>query len=410
MTQDNRGQIMRTVWRFHSAGELVFGWCAVRETGEICQRQKLRKVFVLTDKVLLNVGVVHKVLESLKAAGVDAVVYPGGEPEPTLDACNRAIEAAKGYGPDGIIGLGGGSNMDMAKITAKVLAHGGTPMDYVGDDRIPGPIMPLICIPTTAGTGSEVSGADVFTDSSTQLKLGSLSNYLRPRVAIVDPDLSSTCPKKVTADSGIDALTHAIEAFTAVDNEVFPLPEGQKSVYQGRHFFGSMVAEKAIRLCGSYLKRAVQDGSDHEAREGMAMAATLGGLAFSNVGVAAVHALEYPVGGAVHCSHGEGNGLLLPFVMRFNMPNRKKEFGWIANWLGVDTNGMSEDVAAEAAITAVNQLKRDIGIPERLRDLGVREDQLRTFAEKSHAIVRIMRVNPRAATVEDLEGILRQAW
>lgn len=401
---------MRTVWRFHSAGELVFGWGAVAETGDLCLRQKLERVFLLTDNTLVDLDIAEKVLVSLRESGVEVHLFPGGEPEPTLAACNQAIQAAKDFRPDGIIGLGGGSNMDMAKIVAKVLAHGGTPLDYVGDDKVPGPILPLICVPTTAGTGSEVSGADVFTDTSTQLKLGCLSNYLRPRVAIVDPDLSSTCPRKVTADSGIDALTHAIEAFTAVDNEVFPLPKGQRSVYQGRHFFGSMVAEKAIRLCGTYLKRAVLDGSDSEAREGMAMAATLGGLAFSNVGVAAVHALEYPVGGAVHCSHGEGNGLLLPYVMRFNLPERKREFGWIANWLGENTTGMNEDEAAEAAITAVNKLKQDIGIPARLRDLGVKEDQLRIFAEKSHSIVRIMRVNPRKASVDELEEILKQAW
>jgi alcohol dehydrogenase class IV len=246
--------------------------------------------------------------------------------------------------------------------------------------------------------------------TSTQLKLGSLSNYLRPRIAIVDPQMSVSCPKKVTADSGIDALTHAIEAFTAVDNEVFPLPKGQRSVYQGRHFFGDMVAEKAIKLCGQFLKRAVLDGNDLEAREGMALAATLGGLAFSNVGVAAVHALEYPIGGAVHCSHGEGNGLLLPYVMKFNLPERKKEFALIANWLGESTQGMDEDAAANKAVEAVEKLRSEIDIPGKLSQIGVKENQLHEFAVKAHSIQRILRVNPRTTSVEDLEKILRDAF
>src|SRR5262249_51596439 len=154
--------------------------------------------------------------------------------------------------------------------------------------------------------------------------------YLRPTLAVVDPLLTVSCPPKVTADSGIDALTHAIEAYTAVDNADFPLPPGERSCYQGRHPLGDVTAEKGIELCGKFLRRAVRDGQDLEAREGMALAATLAGLAFSNVGVALVHALEYPVGPVTHCSHGEGNGLLLPYVMRYNLPVRVKEFARVA--------------------------------------------------------------------------------
>src|SRR5262249_40137292 len=159
----------------------------------------------------------------------------------------------------------------------------------------PGPVAPLICMPTTGGTGSEVSAAAVLTDTDNQMKVGILSNYLRPRVALVDPLLTASCPPKVTAGSGIDALTHAIEASTAVDNAAFPLPSGERTVYQGRHPLGDVLAERAIALIGAHLRRAVARGDDLDAREGMALGATLAGLAFSNVGVALVHALEYPV-------------------------------------------------------------------------------------------------------------------
>jgi alcohol dehydrogenase class IV len=222
--------------------------------------------------------------------------------------------------------------------------------------------------------------------------------------------LTVSCPPKVSADSGIDALTHAIEGYTAVDNAVFPLPPGERSVYQGKHPMGDMCAEKAISLIGQYLVRAVKDGNDLEAREGMALAALLAGLAFSNVGVAVVHALEYPVGGAVHCSHGCGNGLLLPYVMRFNLPARVQEFGVIARLLGENTSGLNEQAAAEKAIMAVERLRNAIGIPARLRDIGVKEEQLRPFAEKASGIQRILRVNPRPVTVDDLHGILKSAY
>jgi len=291
-----------------------------------------------------------------------------------------------------------------------VLAHGGSPRDYVGDDRIPGPVLPLVCVTTTAGTGSEVTAAAVLTDSANAMKVGVLSNFLRPRIAVVDPCLTVGCPPTVTADSGIDALTHAIEAYTAIDNEVFPLPAGERSVYQGRHPLGDILAARAIELVGANLVRAVDHGADLAARESMALGALLAGLAFSNVGVALVHAMEYPVGGAVHCSHGAGNGLLLPYVMRFNLSARPRQFAQIAALLGENTAGLTEAASAEQAITAVERLKRASKIPERLRDLGVQREQLPAFATKAAGIRRILRVNPRPASEAEILAIYEAAY
>jgi alcohol dehydrogenase len=400
---------MRETWTFHSAGSLLFGPNACQQLGEVAARLGARRMLVVTDPVLLKAGLFERVRLPLSDAGVIVEVFSGGEPEPSLKAAEACIAMARSFKPDALLGLGGGSNMDLAKISATILAHGGHPRDYVGDDRIPGPVLPLICMPTTAGTGSEVSAASVLTDTENHIKVGVLSNYLRPRVALVDPLLTVSCPPKVTADSGIDALTHAIEAYTAVDNATFPLPPGERSVYQGRHPLGDVLAEKAISLVGRYLRQAVAYGSNPEAREGMALAATMAGLAFSNVGVALVHAMEYPLGGATHCSHGAGNGLLLPYVMKFNLPSRVKEFAHIARVLGEETEGLSFDQAAQRAVVAVEKLRADIGIPNRLRDLGVKEEQLRGFAEKAAGIRRILRVNPRPASVEEIEGIYRAA-
>lgn len=401
---------MRETWTFHSAGQLLFGRNAIRQLGDVATRLGAKRALIVTDPILTKAGLAERAREPLAACGLATETFSGGEPEPSMRAAVECIALAQKFRPDVLIGLGGGSNMDLAKITAVILAHGGHPRDYVGDDQIPGPIRPLICVPTTAGTGSEVSAASVLTDSENKIKVGILSNYLRPRVALVDPLLTVSCPPKVTADSGIDALTHAIEAYTAVDNAEFPLPPGERSVYQGKHPLGDLMAVGAIAGIGANLRRAVANSSDLDAREGMALAATLAGLAFSNVGVAVVHALEYPVGGATHCSHGAGNGLLLPYVMRFNLPKRTKQFAHIAQLLGEDVSGLSDEIAAERAIVAVERLREDIGIPRHLRDLGVREEQLRPFAEKAFGIKRILRVNPRPVTVDDLLGILQAAY
>lgn len=395
---------MGATWTFHSAGQIVFGPGAVEQLGGIATRMGLRSVQLVSDPVLDSAGIVEKVKKPLREAGIEVLLDLGGEPEPTWQAAMACLAKAREWRPDGIIGLGGGSNMDLAKLTAKCLTHGGEPGDYTGDDRLPGPIMPLVCIPTTAGTGSEVSCADVYTDPRQGIKLGSLSNHLRPRLALVDPLLTHSCPPKVTADSGIDALVHAIEAFTAVDNEAFPLPAGQRSCYQGRHPMGMAMAREAISLAGKHLRRAVAKGTDAEARSGMALAAMYGGLAFSNVGVALVHALEYAVASFVPVSHGAGNGLLLPHVMRFNMPGRERDMVEIARLLG------HGELEPARAIDSVASLAAEIGIPQRLRDLGVSQDMLAPMAEKTLAMTRILRVNPRQPTVGDLMAILQSAY
>lgn len=401
---------MRTTFTFHTAGQLLFGRHAVRQLPEQLARLKVARLLLVTDKHLEKAGILAAVREPLLAAGIAVDVFDGGEPEPSLDLVEAVLDQARRFRPDGVLGLGGGSNMDLAKIAAAVLTHGGQVRDYLGEDKIPGPVMPLICVPTTSGTGSEVSAASVLTDKAAGVKVGILSNYLRPRLALVDPELTLTCPRKVTADSGIDALTHAIEAFTAVDNAEFPLPPGERSTYQGRHPIGDMLAEKSIALVGKHLVRACDAPQDYEAREGMALAAVLGGMAFSNVGVAIVHALEYPLGAVLHCSHGAGNGLLLPYVMRYNLTPRKREFARIAELLGTNVTGLDETAAAEAAITAVEKLRTAIGIPNRLREIGAKPEQLAGFAEKAFAIKRVIRVNPRVPTLDDFRTILETAY
>jgi alcohol dehydrogenase class IV len=403
---------MRT-WSFSSAGALFFGRNAVQiHLRDACERLGAKRAFIVTDAILVKTGLLAQTTEPLTAAGVTFQHFDKITPEPGVEVVRACVAAARSFNPDVIIGLGGGSNMDTAKLASMILAHGKDPLDYTGDCRVPGPVKPLICIPTTAGTGSEVSAAAVFGDTANHIKVSCLSPFLRPAFAIVDPLFTVSCPPKVTADSGIDALTHAIEGFCAVNNDDFPLPSGEKTVYQGKNPMADLMAREAITLVGKFLKRAVKDGNDLEARDGMALAATLGGLAFSNAGVALVHAMEYPVGGAVHVSHGAGNGLLLPFVMRFNLPKRVELTSQIG-WLLGRQMGMTESPAdsAEATLKAIEQLRADIGIPLRLRDIGVKEEMLPGFAAKAFAIKRLMRVNPRMPQSEDeILSIYRAAF
>jgi alcohol dehydrogenase class IV len=401
---------MRTTWTLHSAGQIVFGQHAATQIGDIARSLKSQRALLVSDRTLVSAGLAEPLRTSLEAKGIRVAIFDEGEAEPSIRIALACHEAAVQLRPDLLVGLGGGSNMDLAKIAAVLLTHGGHPRDYVGEGKVPGPILPVIAVPTTAGTGSEVSGASVLTDAERQLKVGVLSNYLRPSVALVDPLLTLSCPPKVTADSGIDALTHAVEAITAVDNADFPLPSDEFSMYQGRHLLGECLAEKAIQLITGHLTKAVHDGRDLNAREAMHLGSLLAGLAFSNIGVALVHALEYPIGGAVHCSHGCGNGLLLPYVMEFNKPARVETMARLAEIMGLRVIGQTAEAAADAAIQAVRELRLQIGIPDRLREIGVRESQLSGLAEAAFGIKRMLRVNPRQATVEDLEGILRAAY
>ncbi|WP_010585108.1 iron-containing alcohol dehydrogenase [Schlesneria paludicola] len=400
----------RDYFNFYSAGRIVFGSGVTARLSQFIQPWAPKKALIVTDAVLVRIGLVNEIERPLRDAGIEVDIFDGGEPEPSFAVADRALAKANASKPDLVIGVGGGSNLDLAKIVACVLSHGGGYRDYFGYGKVPGPIMPLVCLPTTAGTGSEVSHAAVLTDTENQVKISSLSHYLRPALAVVDPKLTLSCPPQASADSGIDALTHAIEAFTAMSFDQLAVPPDEPFPYDGKQPIGDCLAERAIELIGKHLITAVKEPSDLVAREGMALAATLAGLAFSNNAVAVVHALEYPIGGALHCSHGAGNGLLLPYVMKFNLPARIPEFKRIAELLGENVSGLSDLAAAERAVTAVERLRVDAGIPLRIRDLGGTRDQLPLFAKKSFAIQRLMILNGRTPTEADLLSILESAF
>ncbi len=400
-----------SVWQFATSANIRFGRGSIAMTNDELRRYRIQRPLFVVDKTIVAFPQVISLIQSIKATVGVANVFDACVPEPSIAIAEAAIAFGLEMKTDGVIGIGGGSNLDVAKIVATVLKHGGTPESYFGFDAVPGPILPLFALPTTAGTGSEVSHSAVLTDPNAQVKVSTLSRWLRPSVAIIDPSLTDTCPAHVTAHSGIDALVHAIEAFTNRNYRDMLDVDRQARAYEGSYPFTRLLASEAIRLVGRFLVRAYQQPNDSEARDGMAMAAMLAGMAFSNSGVALVHALEYPIGVLTHCSHGEGNGLLLPHVMRFNLPACTEQMAEIATLLDCRIRPRSsQKTTAESSIEAIKTLQHAIGIRTQLRQLGLQAEHIPLVAHRAFQIKRLMDINPRSPSEQDLIEILEQAF
>jgi len=400
---------MRPVWQFSIAQEVVFGPGACKKIGKIARRLKASKALLVTDQVLVKLGLGERIERPLSEEGILIKVFDGGKEDPPIQVAEECVAFAKGENFDLIIGLGGGSNIDLAKATAVVLRYGGGFPDYFGEFKVPGPILPHIAVPTTSGTGSEVSPVSVLTDEEKKIKIGISDNLLRPRVALVDPELCLTMPPKVTADTGMDALCHAIECYTNIPHPYLPVPEDAEIVFSGKQPLADCLAERAIELIGANLRFAVDQGANLEARTQMALGSLIAGMAFSNAGVASIHALSFPIGGLTKATHGACNGVMLPYLMQYNLPLCMEEMANIAHLMGEEVEGLSLREAAQRGVEAVRSLMRDIRFPQTLTDLGVKEKDIKWIAESTAAITRLMRGNPRRIGVEDLEAILRSA-
>jgi alcohol dehydrogenase len=370
-----------------------FGAGVIETLSNEIEKLGVKKALVVTDSGVFQSGLVQPVEEQIsKVARVD--VFSEAEPEPSLSGLDKSARKLRKGNYDVIIGLGGGSSIDTAKGLAVLLALGGEGSNYIGTDKIPGAGIPLIAIPTTAGTGSEVTNIAIFSDTEKELKVGMISNHLLARIALVDPVFTYNCPRMVTAASGIDALVHTIECYTSLKSNSFT----------------DAIAIKSMQLISSNLKVAVNDGTNKNARCAMAEGAMLAGIAFSNSSVAAVHALAYPLGARFHVSHGAANGLLLPHVMKCNLSADPTKYAFIAGILGERTAGLSPLAAANLGIEAVKKLIKDIGITSRLRDLNVSRDTLEEMAVATMSITRLLGNNPKTLSLDDVRSIWRDAW
>lgn len=394
---------MPSTWRFSTSDEILFGQGAAAQIGAEAAQRGLKRAVIITDKRLREAGLLASITPSLDAAGVAVDIFDGGVPEPSDTVVDAATVHARAFKPDLVIGLGGGSNMDVAKVVAAAVAHGGSCADYFGENKVPGPTVPVFAVPTTAGTGSEVTAVAVIEDTTRHLKLAVASPHIRPRLALVDPLLTVSCPARVTAESGMDALVHAVETMTVIGYDALDVPPGTRQQFSGRFVITDALAERAIQLAGVHLRNAVYQPKNLAAREGMHLSALLAGMAFSSAGLGAVHALQYPVGAVTHTPHGLGTGLLLPYVVEYLLPANPGAFARIAGWLGAEPR-------AEACVEALQTLKADVGIPMRLRDIGVEERHLRPMAEQGATYARLVRMSARPLTVDALERILRSAY
>jgi alcohol dehydrogenase class IV len=399
---------MRNTWEFYSTERIVFGNGSIGQLDTILQRLKAKKVFLVTDPGIKGAGLADRVLAILQESGYEVVVYDQAVPEPPIQTALDCYEFAKtNKATDAIIGLGGGSSIDLAKVVALLMAHGGHPSDYFGENKVPGPIAPLVAIPTTAGTGSEVTSVAVLTDVENNIKIGVSDNYLRPAVALLDPELTVGLPPYVTACTGIDALAHAIEAYTAKNYQY--IPAQGPILFQGSLPISDALAMQAIELIASNLTLAVQQGSNLEARSNMLLGSLLAGLAFSNAGTAAAHALAYPIGGLVKSPHGEVTGLLLPYVMAYNAAVEPEKMAKIAHAFGISASGRTEKELAYAAADAVLNLLEEIGLPTKLSQIGIKEENIEEIAKNALPIARLIRNNPRVPNQKSLEELLYQA-
>ncbi|CND57686.1 iron-containing alcohol dehydrogenase [Mycobacterium tuberculosis] len=364
-----------------------------------------QRALIVTDPALAATRGFGRILTSLTAAGLVTKVFDAAAPDVPAATVADALAAARAARPDVVVALGGGSSIDLAKVTALQLSHPGPLGAYYGEQQVPGPVTPLIALPTTAGTGSEATPVSVVNDADLGMKVGVSSPYLIPRIAVCDPLLTVDCPPSVTAHAGIDALVHAVESHMAAAHLVTEGPETVRlpleRVAIGKNPFSDLLALEAIRRIGAHLETAVRDGDDLEARENMLYGSMLAGIAFGNSGVAAAHALQFAIGAATHTPHGLGTGLMLPYVMAYNRPAREESLTSIARALGGTT--------PEHAVTHLQELGRRIGLPGSLAELGLTAADLPELAERAAGVHRLVTNNPRKLDAAACHTILTAA-
>ncbi|MGZ8376433.1 MAG: iron-containing alcohol dehydrogenase [Gemmatirosa sp.] len=362
--------------------------------GAMARERGMRRAMVVTDRGLLDSGVLAGALAGFESAGVEVVLFDGVLADPPQASVEEAVELALHRRVDGVIGLGGGSSLDTAKLVALLAGSGETLGAVFGVGKARGPRLPLIQVPTTAGTGSEVTPISIVT-TPTHEKVGVVSPLLYADLAVLDATLTIGLPPRVTAMTGVDAMVHAIEAYTS---------RHRKNV------LSDTLALRALTLLSRSLRTAVTDGADLDARRAMLQGAMLAGMAFANAPVAAVHALAYPLGGHFHVPHGLSNALVLLPVLEFNLPMADRLYAELAPALRVQGSAAARPASGRALLDGLAELTGDLGLERRLRDVGVREDDLPMLARDAMQVQRLLVNNPRDVTYEDALAIYRQAF
>jgi len=353
---------------------------------------------------------VDEYVQAARQCGISTYVYSGGEPDPSTTLCDVAtrhiLDRTQGQVPDHVIALGGGSNMDLAKALTLTLRSNKPVAHYrdgIGNDEP----LPFIAMPTTSGTASEVTPGAILIDPDNATKIALMDNRLRPFIALVDPAFTYTCPPRVTADSGIDALIHAIESYVTMDSEQFERNNNPDPGYSGRTHLSRMFARESIILCARHLQQVYRNGADKQARIGMSYASVFAGLSYGSAGLNAVHGIAYSIAGLTHETHGRTNAVILPYVLYELRHARRQELEEIASIFGI--TGQGEDIVLQLAQT-LQTLVSELDIPNNLKDFGIRQTDLPRLYADAMGVTRLRNAFPVKDTSASYLRIIANAW
>lgn len=378
-------------FRFKVPQNIEFGMGSLKKLPEILNENGSEHVYLVSDRGLESIGVVKKVRDIVEAAGLACTAFLDVVPNPTVEVVDASAKLYKESGATSIIALGGGSSMDVAKATGVLAVYGGRIGDYEGLYKVPGPIVPIIAIPTTAGTGSEVTASAVITDEEKNFKMSVISYEILPKYAVLDPELIMTAPASIAASCGIDALIHAIEAY--VSNFASP--------------FSDAMAEKAMELIGANLRRFVANRKDEDAACAMMVGSTFAGMAFAWAKLGNVHAMSHPVSAYFHVAHGVANAVILPAVIEYNALADHGRYEKIYNYIREKKDPVA-DFKPEMLAEEIRKLNRDIGIPSSLSEVGVTEDKIEAMA-KDAAVHPNVQANPRQTNLKEMIALYKKA-
>jgi len=380
---------------FKCQTKIVFGINAALNLDGIFAPQGWKKIFMVTDKVIEATQSFQAVVDKLSADGYECIIYADTVADPPIEICNQSADILKASKCDAVVAIGGGSAIDTAKAMCMLATNEGSVKEYLfgGNRTVTNRPLPLICIPTTAGSGSEVTASSVITDNQNNIKLSVTHEYLMPLYAVIDPVMQQGMPPMITASTGMDALTHAIEAYVSLNANII----------------SDTYAEKAIRLIAANIRTATFNPENMEARSNMALASVMAATAFVHGGLGAVHGIAQAMGGIAHTPHGIANSLLLPYVMEVNFPGNIEKFARIAEMLGCRSEGLSMRNQAECAIEAVQALVCDLRIPRKLKEVNVTKEMFSTIVAGTMEY-RLLAVNPVKIREEDVYAILNKAY
>ena len=379
-------------YKFFMPAISLMGADCLKDAGDQLGELGFKKALIVTDKVLGQIGIVKKVTDVLDNKNIEYAIYDETKPNPTVKNVNDGLALLKEKECDFVISLGGGSAHDCAKGIALLATNGGEIKDYEGVDKSKKPQLPMVGINTTAGTGSEMTLFAIITDEERHIKMALVDKHLTPIIAVNDPMLMLAMPKSLTAATGMDALTHAIEAY--VSTAATPITDA--------------CAEKAIELISNYLVNAVENGQDVEARDMMAYAEYLAGMAFNNASLGYVHAMAHQLGGFYNLPHGVCDAILLPHVQEYNKATSASRLAKIAKIMGGNIEGLTDEQGADLCIDMIKSLSQTIGIPEGLGVLGVKESDFETLATNALNDACSL-TNPRKGNLEEVIAIFRKA-